>query len=72
MCYLQCHKSTVLSEDDTLNEGAQEIVDAEIKIEPFEPTLIMTHFVRSPFLIRSCPARIGFARPVTASAWQVN
>lgn len=66
------HKSSVLSEDDTLKEGAQEIVDAAIKIEPFDPTLIMTHFVRSPFLIRSCPARIGFARPVNASAWQVN
>lgn len=44
-------------------------MDWVIRIEPFEPILIMTHLVHFPLLINSLPARIGFVIPVKDSAW---
>jgi hypothetical protein len=41
------------------------------RIEPFEPILTITHFVRIPFLSNSFPASIGFPMPVNDSAWHI-
>jgi hypothetical protein len=54
-----------------LNAGAQDTFDVVIRIEPLDPILTITHFVRNPFLSNSCPANIGCFMPVNASAWQI-
>lgn len=53
----------------TLNEGTHEMPDLVIKIEPFDPILMITHFVRTPLLSNSFPAAIGLSNPVIDSAW---
>lgn len=60
-----------LQEIYTLNAGAHVILEVLTRIEPFEPILTMTHFVRTPFLSSSWPARTGFVMPVNDSAWHI-
>ena len=43
--------------------------DLVIRTEPFDPILMITHFVRTPLLSNSFPAAIGFRKPVIDSAW---
>jgi len=54
--------------DITLNDGAQDVPDKVMRIEPFDPILIITHLVRNPLLSNSCPANIGLLIPVNDSA----
>lgn len=57
---------------NTLKAGAQEILVLVIKIEPLEPILTITHFVRTPFFSNSFPANTGSFMPVRDSACEMN
>ena len=57
---------------NTLNAGAQEMLVLVIKIEPLEPILTITHFVRTPFFSNSLPANIGSCMPVKDSACKMK
>jgi hypothetical protein len=54
--FFRSSQRSFISTSSTLKEGAHETALSVIMIDPLEPILMTTHFVRIPLLSNSCPA----------------